>query len=172
MASTNNAKAAATRPLTISRVFAAPRALVFQAWSGAEPLKRWFSPEGCSVPEAHVDFRPGGACVLRMRMPDGADHWMRGVYDEIAPPDRLAFTSEVTFADGRKFGARTLVTFEGAAGGTRMTVRQDYEIRDESLLFVVEGAREGWRTTLDKLKREVARAQGPGITARRAEFPN
>ena len=127
-------------PLVVSRTFAAPRALVFRAWSSAEHLKRWFSPEGCSVPEAEVDFRPGGACVVCMRMPDGQDHWMRGVYDEIAPPDRLAFTSEVTFADGRKFGARTQVAFEDdGKHGTRVTVRQDYEISDESLLFAAEG---------------------------------
>ncbi len=145
-------------PLVVSRTFAAPRALVFRAWSSAEHLKRWFSPEGCSVPEAEVDFRPGGACVVCMRMPDGQDHWMRGVYDEIAPPDRLAFTSEVTFADGRKFGARTQVAFEDdGKHGTRVTVRQDYEISDESLLFAAKGAPEGWRTTLDKLEREVER---------------
>ncbi len=149
----------AIQPLVISRTFAAPRALVFKAWSSAEHMKRWFSPEGCSVPEAEIDFRPGGACVLCMRLPDGQDHWMRGVYNEIAPPDRLAFTSEVTFADGRKFGARTTVIFEDDRAGTRLTVRQAYEIDDESLMFAVDGALEGWRTTLDKLEREVARVQ-------------
>ncbi len=147
-------------PLVISREFAAPRALVFKAWSSAEHMKRWFSPEGCSVPEAEVDFRAGGAIAICMRMPDGQEHWMRGVYDEIAPPDRLAFTCEVTWADGRKFGARTGVTFEDdGKHGTRVTVRQDYEIPDESLLVAAEGAPEGWRTTLGKLEREVARIQ-------------
>ncbi len=146
-------------PLAISRTFAAPRALVFEAWSSAEHMKRWFSPEGCSVPEAKIDFRPGGVFALCMRLPDGQDHWMRGVYDEIAPPNRLAFTGEVTFADGRKFTAHTRVTFEDDGRGTRMTVRQDYELADDSLRFVVEGAQEGWRTTLNKLEREVARIQ-------------
>ncbi len=158
------------KPLVISRDFGAPRALVFKAWSSAEHMKRWFSPEGCSVPEAEVDFRPGGACVVCMRMPDGQDHWMRGVYDEIAPPDRLAFTSEVAFADGRKFSARTLVTFEDdGKHGTRMTVRQDYQFPDDSLLFAAEGAPEGWRTTLDKLEREVALIQS-GEPAAHATF--
>ncbi len=158
MTAAHDVKAAkAMNPLVISRTFAAPRALVFKAWSSAEAMKRWFSPEGCSVPEAEIDFRPGGACIVCMRLPNGEDHWMRGAFDEVAPPDRLAFASEVTFADGRKFVARTTVTFEDDGHGTRLTVRQEYEIADESLLFVLEGAREGWRTTLDKLQREVAR---------------
>lgn len=147
----------ALAPLVISRAFAAPRALAFKAWSSADHMKRWFSPEGCSVPEAEIDFRPGGACRICMRMPDGQDHWMRGVFVEVAPPARLAFDSEVTFADGRKFSARTLVTFEDDGHDTLMTVRQEYEIPDASLLVAAEGAPEGWRTTLDKLEREIAR---------------
>jgi uncharacterized protein YndB with AHSA1/START domain len=150
-------RGAALAPLVISRAFAAPCALVFKAWSSADHMKRWFSPEGCSVPEAEIDFRPGGAIVICMRMPDGQEHWSRGVYEEIAPPERLTFAGEVAFADGRKFGARTVVTFEEDGHGTLMTVRQEYEISDTSLLFAAEGAPEGWRTTLDKLEREVAR---------------
>jgi len=80
-------------PLVISRTFPAPRDLVFKAWSSAEHMKRWFSPEGYSVPEAEVDFRPGGVCAICMRSPEGQDFWSRGVYVEISPPDRLVFTT-------------------------------------------------------------------------------
>ena len=75
MTSTTDAKTAAPRSLTISRAFAAPRELVFHCWSSAERMKRWFSPEGVDVPEAEIDFRPGGAFVICMRMPDGTEHW-------------------------------------------------------------------------------------------------
>jgi uncharacterized protein YndB with AHSA1/START domain len=51
-----------SEPLVVSRTFPAPRDLVFKAWSSAEHIKRWFCPEGCSVPEAEVDFRPA-ACL-------------------------------------------------------------------------------------------------------------
>ena len=61
--------------------------------------------------------------------------------------------------DSQKFTAHTTVTFEIDGAGTRMTVRQIYDIHDEAFLFAVEGAPEGWRTTLDKLEREVARIQ-------------
>jgi uncharacterized protein YndB with AHSA1/START domain len=153
-------------PLVISRTFPAPRDLVFKAWSSAEHMKRWFSPEGYSVPEAEIDFRPGGVCAICMRSPEGQDFWSRGSYIEISPPDRLVFRGVVVVGGERKFSFHTTVTFEGEGIGTRMTVRQAYEIFDPSFLSAVEGAPEGWRTTLDKLEREVARikaAEGRSI---------
>jgi uncharacterized protein YndB with AHSA1/START domain len=146
-------------PLVISRVFPAPRELVFRAWSSAEHMKRWFSPDTYTVPEAEIDFRPGGVCAICMRSPDGQDFWMRGVYVEVSPPDRLVFTTSVAVDDEPKFTAHTTVMFEDEGSGTRMTVRQAYDIHDENFRFAVEGAPEGWRTTLDKLEREVARIQ-------------
>ncbi len=145
------------KPLVISRTFAAPRDLVFKAWSSAEHMKRWFSPEGCTVPEAEIDFRPGGVFVICMHLPDGQDFWSRGNYIEVSPPDRLVFTAGVVVDGSKKFTAHTTVTFEAEGGGTRMTVRQVYDIHDEAFLHAVDGALEGWRTTLDKLEQEVAR---------------
>jgi uncharacterized protein YndB with AHSA1/START domain len=146
-------------PLLLSRVFPAPRALVFQAWSSAEHMKRWFSPETYTVPEAEIDFRPGGVLVLCMRSPEGRDFWMRGSYIEISPPDRLVFTSAVIVDGEPKFTTHTTVTFVEDGAGTRMTVRQAYDIHDENFRLAVAGAPEGWRMTLDKLEREVARIQ-------------
>ena len=151
------ASSAAARSLTVTRRFAAPRGLVFKAWSSAEHVKRWFSPEGCEVAEAEVDFRPGGAFAVCMRLPDGQDFWSRGHYGDIAPPDRLTFTSSVIVGGEKKFTARTTVTFVDDGAGTLMSVHQAYDIHDESFGYAIEGAAEGWRTTLDKLEREVAR---------------
>jgi len=152
-------------PLVIPRTFAAPRALVFSAWSTAEHMQRWFSPEGFTVPEAEIDFRPGGVCAICMRSPAGQDFWSRGEYIEIVPPERLVFTSGVAIGDSLKFTARTTVTFEEDGVGTRMTVHQQYDVHDASFLSAVEGAPEGWRTTLDKLEREVARMRTAGSRA-------
>ncbi len=158
MARTNDVNTALKpKPLVISRTFAAPRDLVFKAWSSAEHLKRWFSPEGFTVPEAEIDFRPGGVFDVCMRSPEGQDFWSRGSYNEISPPDRLVFTSAVTIGGSKKFTVHTTVTFEAEGAGTRMTVRQVYDIHDEAFLSAVEGSAEGWRTTLDKLEQEVAR---------------
>jgi len=158
MAPTNDTKPGIKpAPPVITRVFPAPRLLVFKAWSTAEHMKRWFSPASYTVPDAEIDFRPGGVCAICMRSPDGQDFWSRGHYIEIVPPERLVFTFGVGDVGAPKFTAHTTVTFEDDGAGTRMTVRQAYEIFDESFRFAVEGAAEGWRTTLDKLEKEVAR---------------
>jgi uncharacterized protein YndB with AHSA1/START domain len=146
-----------SKPLVISRTFAARRDLVFKAWSSAEHIKRWFSPVGCTIPEAEIDFRPGGIFAVCMRLPEGKDHRVNGTFVEISPPDRLVFTVGVTVGDSKRFTAHTTVTFEDEGAGTRMTVRQAYDIHDQAFLFAVEGASEGWRTTLDKLEQEVGR---------------
>ncbi|HEY2131925.1 MAG TPA: SRPBCC family protein [Acetobacteraceae bacterium] len=145
-------------PLVISRSFAAPRVLVFRAWSSAEHMRRWFCPEGFTVSHATVEFHEGGVCDICMRAPDGQEFWSKGHYIEIVLPERLVFTSSMAGADGSPaFTAHTTVMFEDEAGGTRMTVRQAYEIFDEAALGAVRGAPEGWRTTLDRLEAEVAR---------------
>ena len=117
MAQANSSRTAEvkTKPLVITRTFAAPRRLVFKAWSSAEHMKRWFCPEGFTVPEAEVDFRPGGTCAICMRSPAGEDMWSRGKYIEVSPPDRLVFTSEVVNGMIPAFTAHTTVTFEDEA---------------------------------------------------------
>jgi uncharacterized protein YndB with AHSA1/START domain len=152
-----------TKPLVVTRTFAAPRPLVFKAWSTAEHMKRWFSPEGFTVPEAEIDFRPGGTCAICMRSPAGQDMWSRGKYIEVSPPERLVFTSEVANGIIPAFTAHTTVTFEAEGPGTRMTVRQVYDIHDENFRFAIEGASEGWRTTLDKLEQEIVRMQSATV---------
>jgi uncharacterized protein YndB with AHSA1/START domain len=162
-ATTESKTAAAPAELVVTRRFAAPRALVFRAWSSAEHIKRWFSPEGCSTPEAEVDFRPGGVFAVSMKLPDGQQSWSRGHFDEVVPTERLAFSSSVTFGDSAPlFTAKTVVTFAEDGDGTLMTVRQHYEIHDRRFADVTQGANEGWRTTLDKLEREVAHLKAGG----------
>ncbi len=146
-------------PLIISKRFAAPRELVFQAWSSAEHLKNWFSPENYSVPEADIDFRSGGVFAICMRSPDGQDFWSRGKFTEVSAPDRLAFTAEVIIDGERRFIVATMAAFEEDGAETSLTIRQEYEVYDEHFMSSVEGAPEGWRTTLDKLEYEIARIQ-------------
>ena len=153
-------------PLMLSRRFAAPRTLVFRAWSTAEHIKRWFSPEALSVPEAEVDFRPGGVFTVCMRDPAGQDYWSRCRFVEITPPERLVFAGGVSIGNSEpKFTVHTTVRLEDDGGGTLMSVRQEYEIFDPAFSGAVEGATEGWRSTLDRLERELVRMQTPATHA-------
>ena len=76
------------REIVLTRVFDAPRKLVFDAFSKPELLKRWFGPRGWSLIVCDVDLRVGGGFRFVMRGPDGKDVGMRGTYRELAPPDR------------------------------------------------------------------------------------
>ncbi len=151
-------------PLVLERVFNAPRALVFQAWSTADHVKRWFSPNHFSVPEAEVDFRPGGVMRVKMAGPGGYENWNEGHFVEVTPHERIVFQGDISVGGEVKFTAHTTVTFAAEDFGfgpcTRMTVTQAYVVYDEAFMTAVNGAPEGWRTTLDKLEKEIARIRG------------
>ena len=62
---------AMVREISITRIFAAPRDLVWRAWTEAEQLAQWFMPHGFTVPECDMDLRPGGKFTMTVRAPDG-----------------------------------------------------------------------------------------------------
>ena len=146
-------------PLRLSRIFHAPRETVFNAWSSADHVKRWFSPETFTVSDATIDMRVGGAFEVCMRSPAGTEHWTRGSFVEVTPHSRLVIDMHATDSDGAKlFRAYTEIEFSDALGGTRMDVVQTYTFIDPaSAAPMVAGAPEGWRTTMDKLEQEVVR---------------
>lgn len=148
-AATNQAE----RELVMTRVFDAPRRLVFKAWTEPERLVHWWGPKGFTLPSCKMDLRPGGAFRFCMRGPDGSDHWLCGAYREIVEPERLAFTWAWEDADGRP-GHETLVTVELVEQGakTKLTLRH--------AVFESANARDqhesGWTTCLDRLAGYVA----------------
>jgi uncharacterized protein YndB with AHSA1/START domain len=150
------------QPLRISRTFHARRETVFKAWSTADHVKNWFSPETYSVPDARVEMHVGGAFEVCMLSPSGEKHWTRGTFVEVTPHSRLVIDMHATDLQGRPlFRAYTEVTFTDALGGTTMDVVQTYTFVDPSMAApMVAGAPEGWRTTLDKLEQEVLRMSG------------
>ena len=109
--------------LLFTRVFDAPRSIVFRAWIEPERVAQWWGPQGFSVVFLEMDVQPGGAWRKCMRSPEGTDYWRRGVYREVVELERLVFTYisddphsdpdhetlvTVTFAE---HGTKTLVTF-------------------------------------------------------------
>ena len=139
-------------PLVIRRRFAAPREAVLRAWSTAEHIQRWFSPGPFTIPEARVEFREGGEFFLVMRGPGFPDHAMRTRFTELKRPERLVFEGAVEFEGADRFRLRTLVEFAAEGPETLMTVTQSYDILAPDFRRAVDGAPEGWRSTLDKLE--------------------
>jgi uncharacterized protein YndB with AHSA1/START domain len=83
-----------------TRVFDAPRELVFKAWTERERLREWWGPKGFAIEPGKLELRPGGAFHYRMRAPDGREIWGRFVYREIGPPERIVFVNSFSDADG------------------------------------------------------------------------
>ncbi len=110
--------------LVIDREFDAPVQVVFDAWADPQQLVQWWGPEGMTTPVCEMDVRVGGAWKTVMRSSEGKDHTVSGVYKEIDPPHRLAFTW-AWINDGVR-GHETLVTIQltDAGGKTRMHFEQ------------------------------------------------
>src|SRR5438270_14016237 len=97
------------REIVMTRVFDAPRHLVFDAFTKPELLKRWFGPRGWSLVVCEVDLRVGGGFRFVLRGPDGRDMGMRGTYREIAPPERSVHTESFEDYPGESVVTTTLV---------------------------------------------------------------
>ena len=111
--------------LQLTRVFAAPRELVFRAWTDAGQFKQWFGAAACngaSLQSAKLDVRTGGKYRIQVRRADGEYFTTVGVYREVKPPERLVFTWQFEKdGGGDEFGEveppETLVTVEFKARG-------------------------------------------------------
>lgn len=137
--------------LEITRVFAAPRELLFKVWSRPEHTVRWWGPDGFRLSHCQMDFRVGGNWRFCMSRP-GRDHWIHGTYQEIAPPERLSFTY-TNDADGHSM----LVEIEFIALGEETEMR----FRQSEFLNVAErdGHRFGWSSTFELLDTYLATPQ-------------
>jgi uncharacterized protein YndB with AHSA1/START domain len=148
----NVAEAARPRPddLVITRVFRAPRRLVFAAWTQAEHVSRWFAPRPLTMPRCEVDFRPGGVFRFVMRAPDGTEYPFEGAFREIVAPERIVFTG--TIHEGN--ATVTTLTFVEHDGKTTLTAHQSYTFESSA----TRGAAQGWTLTLDQLEEQLMSA--------------
>jgi len=124
------------REIVMSRVFDAPRSLVFDAWTKPELLERWLGVRGgWSMVVCEVDLRVGGAYRFVWRGPDGAEMGMGGVYREIVSPERLVATE--SFDDpwypGEALDTTVLLEDGGRTTATTTVLYESKEIRDAVL---------------------------------------
>jgi uncharacterized protein YndB with AHSA1/START domain len=154
------------REFFITRVLAAPRTLVWQAWTEPRHVLHWWGPQGFTNPVCELDVRPGGAYRITMRGADGVDYPITGVFKEIVPPERLVMTMDCSghpdawhkmIDPTRKAGENPVgqmlqtVTFEDVGGQTRLSIRTRFgtvAIRDAMAKL---GMTEGWSQSLDRL---------------------
>jgi uncharacterized protein YndB with AHSA1/START domain len=143
-----------TDPLRLERTFNAPAQAVFEAWTSAEVLRRWW-PAGADwdTPVAEVDVRVGGALRLVMRSPEGEEFGGRGEYVEVTPPERLVFTWTWDGHEGHEGAQLVEVDFRERPDGTTTVVLTNRGLEDED---AKRSHREGWEASFDNLDRVLA----------------
>ena len=136
------------REIVLTRVFDAPRSLVYDALTKPELLKRWFGPRGWSLVVCEVDLRVGGAWRFVLRGPDGKDMGMRGVYRELVPPDRSVHTESFDDYPGESVVTTVLVEQGGKTTLTGTILYPSKEIRD---IVIASGMEHGAAESHDRL---------------------
>jgi uncharacterized protein YndB with AHSA1/START domain len=166
------APAPSGKPFRLTRVFEAPRALVWAAWTKPEHLQGWLGPKGFTMPRCTIDLRPGGIFHYCMRSPEGHEGWGKWTFLEIVPPEKLV--AIVSFSDAQggvtrhpmspQWPLETLstVTFAEKAGRTTLTIEWSAHNASEAERKTFDDSHPnmtlGWGGTMDQLAAHLARA--------------
>ncbi len=167
----------------LERILAAPRKLVFAAWTEPRHLARWWGPKGFTDPVCEIDPRPGGAYRLVMCSPEGIQYPMTGVFREIVKPERIVMTMDLSehpaeWHDLVKPNRRrdetnpageliTTVIFEDLGERTRVTVRTRFGSVALLDAMLKMGMTEGWSQSLRQARRPVGRNPNADTSTRR-----
>lgn len=160
--------AADANAFVLTREFAAPRPLVWTAWTELDRLKKWWGPKGFTMQSCTLDLRPGGRFHYNMRGPAGAvmaDMWGKLVYREVVAPERLAFVTSFSDPSGNTvrapFSANfplevlSTLTFAEHGNGTKLIMRgEPINASDGERAFYQQmfpSMQHGWTGSLDQL---------------------
>ena len=142
------------REILMTRVFDAPRRLVFQAWTNSEHVPHWMlGPKGWTMPVCEIDPRPGGAWHFVWRHSDSTEMEMRGVYREITPPERLVSTESWGGKWPETLNTLILSEKDGKTTIAQTVLYPSKEARDEALKT---GMKEGVNQSFDRLAEYLA----------------
>jgi uncharacterized protein YndB with AHSA1/START domain len=136
------------REIVLTRVFNAPRRLVWDAFTKPELLQRWFGPRGWSLVICEVDLKVGGGFRFVLRGPDGKEMGMRGVYREIVPPNRSVHMESFDDFPGESEVTTVLVEQGGKTTFTATVLYPSQEVRDA---VIKSGMEHGAAESYDKL---------------------
>jgi uncharacterized protein YndB with AHSA1/START domain len=149
------------RELVITRIFDAPRELVWKAWTDPEYLMRWWGPKDFTSPVCKMDFRVGGKYLFCMCSPEGQEYWSTGTYKEIVPLERIVCTDSFADEKGNVIHASQLgmlgdnwplelhvtIIFEDLGVKTKMILKHVGIPSGQ----IEEMTGEGWNGSFDKL---------------------
>lgn len=159
----------------ISRVFDAPRDVLWKCFTEPERMKQWWGPKGFTVIASDMDLRVGGTYHYGMKAPDGTPMWGLFIYREIVPREKLVFVN--SFSDEKRGVTRhpmastwplrllSTFTFEDAPGGkTKFTVRWqtlDATAEEQKTFDTMhDSMKQGWGGTMDNLETYLAKSKG------------
>lgn len=134
--------------IVMTRVFDAPRDMVFDAFSKPELLKRWFGPRGWSLSTCEIDLRVGGGFRFILRGPNGEEMGMRGVYKEIVRPERSVHMESFDDYPGESQVTAEFVEKDGKTTMTATVLYPSKEVRD---IVIQTGMEHGAAESYDKL---------------------
>lgn len=144
------------REVVIERVFDAPRARVFAAYTDPELIPRWWGPRRLTTIVDHMDVRPGGQWRFVQHEADGREYAFRGAYREVTPPERLVQTFEWEGMPGHV--AIETVSFEDLGERTRMTTTSLFHTTDERDGMLASGMEGGVSESHERLDELFAEA--------------
>jgi len=144
------------REIQMTRLFDAPRELIFEAYTSCEHLARWWGPRKYELSSCKMDFRPGGKYRFVHSGPDGEEHGFRGEYREIVEPERIVSTFEWEGLPGHiSIDTLTLTEENGKTRYTIVSLFDSVEDRDGMLQSGMEGGANESMERLDELLQQM-----------------
>jgi uncharacterized protein YndB with AHSA1/START domain len=140
--------------IVVTRIFNAPRTLVFEAWTNPKFIAQWMlGPGDWTMPVCEIDLRPGGAWHFVWRRANGTQMEMRGVYREVAPPDRLVSTE--SWGGDWPETVNTL-TLSEEHGKTTAVLTITYPSKDAREAATQTGMKDGMAKSYERLEQFLA----------------
>jgi uncharacterized protein YndB with AHSA1/START domain len=150
-----------TEQMVVTRVFDAPRELVWKAWTDPKYVMQWWGPKGFTAPFCEIDFRVGGKFLCCMRSPDGWEGWNAGEYHEIVLHEKIVSSMYFSDSKGNKIDPAQLgIEHEAIEDAYDVTLFEDLGNGQTRLTFIgnetkqnaiESGQFEGWKEILDKV---------------------
>lgn len=141
--------------LVITRLFAAPRDLVWQTWTDPQHIMKWWGPKGYSNSSCELELTVGGEFSLSMSAPDGKTYPCKGIYREIKEPERIVYDSIADESNpcGAGLPPRSIVTITFTEHGdkTKLVIHTRFESVERRAATLQAGYSIGWGESLERL---------------------